>query len=306
MILPAKPPMAKQRIHLNIRGIVQGVGFRPFLHRLTERYALSGWVRNTSAGVELELEGEDTRLEQFVSALRSEQPPLAVIVGVERTDLPAPAGYEGFRILESEVLAHRQALVSPDVSTCPDCLKELYDTANRRYRYPFLNCTNCGPRFTIIRDMPYDRPRTSMGAFPMCPPCEKEYGDIRDRRYHAQPTCCPDCGPTLWWVNGAGERCDDAPLAAAKAALRRGEIVAVKGLGGFHLACLPETEIVAKLRQRKHRDEKPFALIWKQPVSCAKSVRTRRRSSPAGGGPSCCCTKKPLSRPGSATIVIWG
>ena len=197
--------MAKRRIHLNIRGIVQGVGFRPFLHRLTERYALSGWVRNTSAGVELELEGEETRLEQFVSALRSEQPPLAVIVGVERTNLPTPAGYEGFRILESEVLAHRQALVSPDVSTCPDCLKELYDTADRRYRYPFLNCTNCGPRFTIIRDMPYDRPRTSMGSFPMCGPCEAEYGDIVDRRYHAQPTCCPDCGPALHWVNGAGE-----------------------------------------------------------------------------------------------------
>jgi len=261
LILPAKPPMAKRRIHLNIRGIVQGVGFRPFLHRLTERYALSGWVRNTSAGVELELEGEDTRLEQFVSALRSEQPPLAVIAGVERTDLPALAGYEGFRILESEVLAHRQALVSPDVSTCPDCLKELYDTANRRYRYPFLNCTNCGPRFTIIRDMPYDRPRTSMGSFPMCGPCEAEYGDIVDRRYHAQPTCCPDCGPALHWMNGAGERCDDAPLAAAKAALRRGEIVAIKGLGGFHLACLPESETVARLRARKHRDEKPFALM---------------------------------------------
>ncbi|MBE6962439.1 MAG: carbamoyltransferase HypF [Ruminococcaceae bacterium] len=253
--------MAKRRIHLNIRGIVQGVGFRPFLHRLTERYALSGWVRNTSAGVELELEGEDIRLEQFVSALQSEQPPLAVIVGVERTDLPASAGYEGFRILESEVLAHRQALVSPDVSTCPDCLKELYDTADRRYRYPFLNCTNCGPRFTIIRDMPYDRPRTSMGSFPMCEPCEAEYGNIADRRYHAQPTCCPDCGPALHWVSGAGERCNDAPLEAAKSALRRGEIVAIKGLGGFHLACLPESEIVSKLRRRKHRDEKPFALM---------------------------------------------
>ncbi len=253
--------MAKQRIHLNIRGIVQGVGFRPFLHRLTERYALSGWVRNTSAGVELELEGEDARLEQFLSALQSEQPPLAVIVGVERTDLSAPAGYEGFRILESEVLLHRQALVSPDVSTCPDCLKELYDTADRRYRYPFLNCTNCGPRFTIIRDLPYDRPRTSMGSFPMCEPCEAEYRDIADRRYHAQPTCCPDCGPALHWVNGAGERCDDAPLEMARAALRRGEIVAIKGLGGFHLACLPESEIVSKLRQRKQRDEKPFALM---------------------------------------------
>ena len=250
--------MAKQRIHLDIRGIVQGVGFRPFLHRLTERFALSGWVRNTSAGVELELEGESAHLEQFVAALSSEQPPLAVIAHVERTVLPALAGYEGFRILKSEVLSQRRALVSPDVGTCPDCLKELYDTADRRYRYPFLNCTNCGPRFTIIRDMPYDRPSTSMGRFPMCAPCADEYGDIRDRRYHAQPTCCPDCGPALQWI-GVEEGAD--PLTAAKTALRRGEIVAVKGLGGFHLACLPEEEPVARLRQRKHRDEKPFALM---------------------------------------------
>ncbi len=253
--------MRKQRIHLNIRGIVQGVGFRPFLHRLTARFSLSGWVRNTSNGVELELEGEPARLEQFLTALKAEQPPLAVIAGTERTDLPEPAGYEGFSILESEALPQRQALVSPDVGTCPDCLRELNDPTDRRYRYSFLNCTNCGPRFTIIKDMPYDRPLTSMGSFPMCPACGEEYHSIENRRYHAQPTCCPDCGPSLTYLDETGSTCPGDPLELAKAALRRGDIVAIKGLGGFHLACLPQTDIAAKLRQRKHRDEKPFALM---------------------------------------------
>lgn len=253
--------MADLRVHLNIRGIVQGVGFRPFLHRLTERFLLSGWVRNTSAGVELELEGRREHLEQFLSALKAEQPPLAVIAAVERTDLPDLAGYEGFSILESEVLPHRQALISPDVGTCPDCLRELRDPADRRHGYPFLNCTNCGPRFTIINDVPYDRPLTSMALFPMCEECESEYHSIENRRYHAQPTCCPQCGPALTYVDGAGQVRSDEPLKLAKAALKQGNIVAVKGLGGFHLACLPDTETVAELRRRKHRDEKPFALM---------------------------------------------
>ncbi len=263
--------MAKQRIHLNIRGIVQGVGFRPFLHRLTARFSLSGWVRNTSAGVELELEGETTHLEQFLSALKTEQPPLAVIAGVERTDLPELAGYDGFSILESEALPQRQALVSPDVGTCPDCLRELNDPTDRRYRYPFLNCTNCGPRFTIIKDMPYDRPLTSMGEFPMCSECAAEYHSIENRRYHAQPTCCPDCGPALTYLDAAGIPCPGAPLELAKAALNRGELVAIKGLGGFHLACLPETDIILTLRQRKQRDEKPFALMCRD-LTAAKAL----------------------------------
>lgn len=263
--------MAKQRIHLNIRGIVQGVGFRPFLHRLTARFSLSGWVRNTSGGVELELEGDPARLEQFLSALSAEQPPLAVIHRVERADLPETAGYEGFSILESEALPQRQALVSPDVATCPDCLRELSDPADRRYRYPFLNCTNCGPRFTIIKDMPYDRPRTSMGEFPMCPECGEEYHNISNRRYHAQPTCCPHCGPVLAWLDGSGVPCPGDPLDLAKAALKAGKIMAVKGLGGFHLACLPETGIVSTLRLRKHRDEKPFALMCRD-LNAAKAL----------------------------------
>ena len=263
--------MAKQRIHLNIRGIVQGVGFRPFLHRLTVRFFLSGWVRNTSAGVELELEGESAHLAQFLSALTTEQPPLAVIAGVERTDLPELAGYEGFSILESEALPQRQALVSPDVGTCPDCLRELNDPADRRHRYPFLNCTNCGPRFTIIRDMPYDRPLTSMGKFPMCPECGEEYHNISNRRYHAQPTCCPDCGPTLTYLDAEGNFCHGDALEQAKTVLKQGGIVAIKGLGGFHLACLPEADIILTLRQRKQRDEKPFALMCRD-LAAAKAL----------------------------------
>lgn len=262
--------MADLRIHLNIRGIVQGVGFRPFLHRLTERFRLSGWARNTSAGVELELEGDDTRLADFLRALEAEKPLLAVIQSIERTDLPHTTGETGFQILTSTI-SERAALVSPDVGICPHCLRELSDPADRRYRYPFLNCTNCGPRFTIVKDVPYDRERTSMAAFPMCPSCDTEYHHITDRRYHAQPTCCPQCGPAPAWLDENGQPVDGDPLALAKAALRRGEIIAVKGLGAFHLACLPTPEATALLRQRKHRDEKPFALMCAD-ISAARSV----------------------------------
>ncbi len=253
------------RVRLEVRGIVQGVGFRPFLHRLAARYGLSGWARNTSAGVELELEGRPAGVDAFAAALREEHPPLAVIAALRRTDLP-PAGDEGFRILDS-ALSHREALVSPDVGICPDCLRELFDPADRRYRYPFLNCTNCGPRFTIVRDVPYDRERTSMARFPMCPDCAAEYGDITDRRYHAQPTCCPRCGPSLSWLDGEGRPVPGDPLELARAALRRREIVAVKGLGAFHLACLPAPETAALLRRRKRRDGKPFALMCADPAA---------------------------------------
>ena len=262
--------MADLRIHLNIRGIVQGVGFRPFLHRLTEKYSLSGWARNTSAGVELELEGDEACLADFLRALEVEKPPLAVIRSMERTDLPHTTGETGFQILTSAI-SEREALVSPDVGICPDCLRELKDPADRRFRYPFLNCTNCGPRFTIVKDVPYDRERTSMAAFPMCPPCDSEYHDITDRRYHAQPTCCPDCGPALSWLDENSQPVSGEPLALAKASLRRGKIIAVKGLGAFHLACLPTAEAAALLRQRKHRDEKPFALMCRD-LDAARSV----------------------------------
>ncbi len=263
--------MNDRRIRAEIRGIVQGVGFRPFLHRLTERFKLSGWARNTGSGVELELEGRSEDLEAFLQALQSEAPPLARIRDVKWTPLSACLGETSFRIIPSAHPSQREVLVSPDVGICPECLRELHDPKDRRYRYPFLNCTNCGPRFTIIRDVPYDRERTSMAAFPMCPDCREEYHDITNRRYHAQPDCCARCGPALMWRGQAGEEIDADALELAKQALRRGEIVAVKGLGAFHLACIPTPETVSLLRRRKHRDEKPFALMCAN-LEAARSV----------------------------------
>ena len=261
--------MADLRIHLNIRGTVQGVGFRPFLHRLTERYSLSGWARNTSSGVELELEGDEIPLAGFLRALEGEAPPLAVIRTVERREIPCTGEKTGFSILPSKI-DRPDVPVSPDVGICPDCLRELRDPSDRRFRYPFLNCTNCGPRFTIVRDVPYDRERTSMATFPMCPSCSGEYHNITDRRYHAQPTCCPSCGPALSWLDGTGSPTGGDPLTLAKHTLKQGGILAVKGLGAFHLACLPTAETVALLRRRKHRDEKPFALMCRD----MKAVRS--------------------------------
>lgn len=263
--------MLDRRIHLDICGIVQGVGFRPFLHRLTARLHLSGWVRNTGTGVELELEGDVADLEAFLHALRTQAPPLAVIREVHCALLPRCTGETGFQILPSTAPALRKALVSPDVGICPDCLRELRERRDRRYHYPFLNCTNCGPRFTIVKDVPYDRERTSMSMFPMCPDCRREYDDITDRRYHAQPTCCPVCGPALTFLDQNGESVSGDALEMAKAALRRGEIIAVKGLGAFHLACLPKPETIALLRRRKGREEKPLALMCAD-LNAARSV----------------------------------
>ncbi|MCD8383721.1 MAG: carbamoyltransferase HypF [Clostridiales bacterium] len=252
----------RSRIHFEIEGIVQGVGFRPFLHRLALKCNLSGWCRNTVFGVELEVEGTEEALTRFRAGLREELPPLARIDVLRETPCPAPLGESGFHIRESRREGHPDALVSPDIATCPDCLRELRDPKNRRYRYPFLNCTNCGPRFTIVRELPYDRRATSMAKFTMCPDCEAEYGDIRSRRYHAQPNCCPDCGPALTFSLPGEAPSTDDPIGQATALLQAGKIVAIKGLGGFHLACrcdLPET--VAELRRRKRRDERPFALM---------------------------------------------
>lgn len=263
--------MIQWRLHVDIRGTVQGVGFRPFLHRLTQRYGLSGWARNTGSGVELELQGGAADLDDFLRALRTQAPPLADVRSVRCTPLPCRAGESGFHILPSAAPLRRETLVSPDVGICPDCLREVHDRGDRRYRYPFLNCTNCGPRFTIIRDVPYDRERTSMSVFPMCPDCGREYETITDRRYHAQPTCCPVCGPKLSFRDAEGACVDGDALDAAKAALRRGEIIAVKGLGAFHLACLPQPEAIALLRRRKGREEKPLALMCAD-LSAARSV----------------------------------
>lgn len=250
-----------RRAAVTVRGIVQGVGFRPYLHRLAAAHGLCGWVRNTAFGVELELEGEPTRLDAFLHTLQTAPPPLAVLEQVEVAYLPAPAGYRGFVIRESAPGAHN-TLVSPDIGLCPDCLRELRDPRDRRYRYPFVNCTNCGPRYTITRTVPYDRANTSMARFALCPACRAEYAAIENRRYHAQPDCCPACGPTLQFCGADGVPLPGDPIARAQALLRRGGILAVKGLGGFHLACRADCAAPARtLRRRKHRDEKPFALM---------------------------------------------
>ncbi len=260
-----------QTWEIRIRGIVQGVGFRPFIHRLVRAHALKGSIRNTSSGVTLTLEGDEDRLSAFLRELPEKAPPLAVIEEI-RTDRIPFQGFSDFRIIESERQAERNTLISPDIGICPDCLREMRDPADRRYRFPFINCTNCGPRFTIIEDVPYDRAKTSMKAFPMCPDCDREYHDIRNRRYHAQPDCCPDCGPSLQFYDAAGQPAAGDALKHAQDALKKGNIVAVKGLGGFHLACrCDDPETAKRLRRRKQRDEKPFAIMCRD-LSAVKSI----------------------------------
>ena len=248
------------RIH--IRGIVQGVGFRPFVYGLAKRYSLFGWVRNTSAGVEIEVDGSPENLQSFVKALQEETPMLAQIDSFKRADIPA-GGFNDFEILVSQPEHGAYQPISPDVSLCEDCRRELFDPSDRRYRYPFINCTNCGPRFTIIGDIPYDRPSTTMAPFEMCPACREEYEDPLDRRYHAQPVACPDCGPHIWLeVGGKRTTAGEQALQEARRLLKEGRILAVKGLGGFHLACDgTNAQAVHTLRERKLRVDKPFALM---------------------------------------------
>ena len=253
--------MALTRTRVRVEGIVQGVGFRPFVHALAGRLGLAGLVGNDAGGVFVEVEGASETVERFLEALAAEAPPLAVIERVTATPL-APTGSSGFAIAPSQAGGERQALVSPDTATCADCLAELADPADRRHRYPFINCTNCGPRFTIVRDVPYDRPATTMAAFAMCADCAREYHDPGDRRFHAQPVCCPACGPSLALLDRDGTAADGDPLAGAAARLRDGAVVAVKGLGGYHLAADAASEpAVAGLRARKHREDKPFAVM---------------------------------------------
>jgi hydrogenase maturation protein HypF len=249
-----------QALRIRVRGTVQGVGFRPFVHRLALRHGLAGWVRNTGGAVELEIEGEPCALDAFLAALPREAPPLARIAELEAEARP-PAGRRAFRIVESAQDGGWQA-IPPDTATCADCLREVFDPRDRRYRYPFTNCTQCGPRFTIIESLPYDRPRTTMRAFPMCDACRREYEDPADRRFHAEPVACPACGPQLEWRAADGSAFGDAALARCVAALRAGAIVAVKGLGGVHLACdARNDDAVRRLRARKQRGAKPFALM---------------------------------------------
>jgi len=248
------------RIH--ITGIVQGVGFRPFVYSLATRLSITGWVRNTSAGVEIEVDGAPEALDAFVHALREEAPPLARIDEFHVQDR-APNGFSDFQIIHSEAIPDAFQPISPDVSLCNDCLRELLDPGDRRHRYPFINCTNCGPRFTIIKDIPYDRPHTTMAPFEMCPECASEYEDPLDRRFHAQPVACPVCGPHIWLeMNGESVAEREEALQTARRLLKEGKVLAVKGLGGFHLACdATNPDAVATLRRRKLRVDKPFALM---------------------------------------------
>jgi hydrogenase maturation protein HypF len=239
---------SRRRARARVEGTVQGVGFRPFVYRLAGELDLAGWVLNDERGVLLEVEGSAESVEGFLRRLPGEAPPLAAVERVTSEEL-APTGDRGFAIVASERHGEADAPVSPDVATCDDCLRELFDPGDRRYRYPFINCTNCGPRFTIVRGVPYDRPLTTMAGFQMCIACRAEYEDPADRRFHAQPNACPECGPS-------------ASLLGIVDALGRGAVVAVKGLGGYHLACRCDDErAVAALRQRKHREDKPFALM---------------------------------------------
>jgi len=256
---------ARRGANIRITGIVQGVGFRPFVYTLAQRLGLAGWVRNTSSGVEMEVDGTPAAIEAFLQALQQEHPPLARLDSLSVQPC-APHGFTRFEIIASQSHAGDFQPIAPDVGICSDCLRELFDPHDRRYRYPFINCTNCGPRFTIITDIPYDRPNTTMAAFVMCPACAAEYHDPQDRRFHAQPVACPQCGPQVWLepAGGTGRRLASGAEAfrQAQRLLKEGRILAIKGLGGFHLACdATNATAVRLLRQRKLRVDKPFALM---------------------------------------------
>ncbi len=249
------------RTAIRVEGIVQGVGFRPFVYSLATRLGLAGLVGNDVDGVFAEVEGPPAAVREFLGALMRDAPPLARVERVTATAI-APAGTAPFAIVASDPTGRRGTLIAADTATCADCLHELADPADRRCRYPFINCTNCGPRFTIVRDVPYDRPLTTMAGFPMCGQCAAEYHDPGNRRFHAQPTCCPACGPRLALLDFTGKPVPGEALDGAAAALRQGAIVAVKGLGGYHLATDATSErAVAALRGRKHREDKPFAIM---------------------------------------------
>ena len=269
--MSVKPPNT-QRLKVEIQGAVQGVGFRPFVYRLATELALTGWVINNSQGVFIEVEGTPPALQQFLDRLPAEKPPLAIIQSLTSDTLP-PNGSTKFEIRHSRDIGQKTALVLPDVATCPDCLAEILKPIDRRHGYPFTNCTNCGPRFSIIQALPYDRPNTTMHHFTLCPTCQAEYDNPLNRRFHAQPNACPSCGPELdfgfttivpetKWSGILDLRLENSPIQNVALALRQGHIVAVKGLGGFHLMVdAANNDAVARLRERKHRYDKPLALM---------------------------------------------
>jgi hydrogenase maturation protein HypF len=257
-------PVQLKRLKVAIRGAVQGVGFRPFVYRLANQMCLKGWVNNSSQGVFIEVEGKQDDLEKFLSRLKNDKPPHSFIQSLESAYLD-PLGFELFEVRPSDETGSKTALIMPDIATCLDCLQEIFDPANRRFRYPFTNCTNCGPRYTIINDLPYDRAYTTMKNFIMCKNCQAEYDNPADRRFHAQPNACPACGPQLALWDKAGKVIDtkSEALSLACAAIRKGQIVAIKGIGGFHLAVDSRNDsAVERLRQLKGREEKPLALMY--------------------------------------------
>ena len=303
-----------EALDIQVKGIVQGVGFRPFVYRLAKKYQLNGWVLNAVEGVFIHAEGEANLLDKFVTELHMNPPSAAKVKEIDLKEVPLE-GFDSFDIrFSDDHNAQQTTLVSPDLATCNDCLDELFNPEDRRYRYPFINCTNCGPRFTIIGSLPYDRPATSMKDFPMCPRCAAEYADPLDRRFHAQPDACWDCGPHISWVNlaqgqqepqwGDTREASDAIFAEAVKLLLEGGIVAVKGLGGFHLVCdASNPDALAKLRQRKRRQGKAPSWWRVRPTraACAMSTRRSRARWNPPNVPSCCCASAP--RRGSP--LVW-
>lgn len=258
-----------QRRHIRVQGIVQGVGFRPFIFHLAEQYALAGWVQNNATGVVIEVEGPPNALDEFTRAIATNAPPLAHVANL-RSETIVPLHESGFAITASEGNAEKRAWISPDACICNDCLRELFDPSDRRYRYPFINCTNCGPRFTIVQDVPYDRPLTTMAEFTMCPQCQHEYDDPHDRRFHAQPNACPRCGPSALLEIGGRVESNNEAIEQTAQLLADKKIIAVKGVGGFHLVCdAASDDAVNQLRARKRRHDKPFALMVRD-VSAAR------------------------------------
>jgi hydrogenase maturation protein HypF len=251
---------AARRIH--VKGIVQGVGFRPFVYSTAKELNLTGWVRNSSAGVDIVASGKSDDLNILIEIIKSQPPPLAKIDHIEWSEIQVEV-FPDFQILESKVIPGEFIPISPDIAICEDCQRELFDPQDHRFRYPFINCTNCGPRLTIIKDIPYDRPKTTMATFPLCAVCEGEYADPTNRRFHAQPIACPDCGPMVWFQDKNGDRTlHEAGLQRARKSLKDGKIIAIKGLGGFHLACdATNPRALDNLRIRKKRSQKPFAVM---------------------------------------------
>ncbi len=251
-----------------ITGIVQGVGFRPFIFNLAERFGVKGWVGNSDSNVIIEIDGDFQRAADFMDEIRKTAPVLSVIESIEYNEIEYQ-GFRNFEIRHSQKNSKGPVFISPDVATCDDCLNEMKDKSDRRYKYPFINCTNCGPRFTIIKNIPYDRDKTTMECFEMCDACKKEYTNPSDRRYHAQPVSCHQCGPSLSVADETGKVLQEIKnssqcIGYTADMIKRGYIVAIKGIGGYHLACDGlNKEAVERLRCRKHRDDKPFAVMAK-------------------------------------------